>query len=99
MPDHAWMLFTAAAALGFRHGIDRDHLAAISDIVGTTTTPEAATKPFHHSMLLATAYAVGHACVVAILGLAALNCKTLLPSWTDSIMERAVGCTLIFLAA
>ena len=31
-------LLTTALALGFRHGIDWDHIAAITDITSTTTT-------------------------------------------------------------
>lgn len=34
-------LITTALALGFRHGFDWDHLAAITDVTSTTTTAEA----------------------------------------------------------
>jgi high-affinity nickel permease len=35
-------LITTAVALGFRHGFDWDHLAAITDVTSTTATAEAA---------------------------------------------------------
>src|SRR6185312_11857522 len=35
-------LIATALALGFRHGFDWDHLAAITDVTSTTTTAEAA---------------------------------------------------------
>jgi hypothetical protein len=49
------------------------------------------------AILLGTLYAIGHALVVAILGLAALAFGTLLPDWVDPIMGRVVGITLIVL--
>ena len=48
-------------------------------------------------MLLGTLYALGHALVVAILGLAALLLGAALPDWIDPIMGRVVGATLVFL--
>jgi high-affinity nickel-transport protein len=50
-----------------------------------------------HAILLGTLYALGHASVVAALGLAALLFGALLPDWVDPIMGRAVGVTLIVL--
>jgi high-affinity nickel-transport protein len=50
-----------------------------------------------HAMLLGTLYALGHASVVAILGLAALAFGALLPDWVDPIMGRVVGLTLLLL--
>ncbi len=135
--------------LGVRHGIDWDHIAAITDITSTTagaTAAEAQHAQQHESLaghdhphggpgeaaahvrpagdgpgtLLATAvpqprgvldhigverqpvvlgtlYALGHALVVAILGLAALLLGAALPAWIDPIMGSVVGLTLIFL--
>jgi high-affinity nickel-transport protein len=48
-------------------------------------------------VLLGTLYALGHALVVAVLGLAALLLGAALPAWIDPIMGRVVGLTLIFL--
>ncbi len=49
------------------------------------------------AILLGTLYALGHATVVAILGLAALAFGALLPDWVDPIMGRVVGLTLLLL--
>ncbi len=50
-----------------------------------------------HAILLGTLYALGHALVVTLLGLAALTFGALLPSWVDPIMGRVVGVTLVLL--
>ncbi len=50
-----------------------------------------------HAVLLGTLYALGHASVVAVLGIAALAFGALLPSWVDPIMGRVVGVTLVVL--
>ncbi len=50
-----------------------------------------------HAILLGTLYALGHAAVVALLGLAALAFGALLPDWVDPIMGRIVGVTLLVL--
>lgn len=49
------------------------------------------------AILLGTLYALGHALVVAVLGLVALLFGALLPEWIDPIMGRVVGVTLIVL--
>jgi high-affinity nickel-transport protein len=51
------------------------------------------------SIVLGTLYALGHALVVAILGLIALLFGALLPDWVDPVMGRVVGITLIVLGA
>lgn len=48
-------------------------------------------------MLLGTLYALGHASVVALLGLLALSFGALLPDWVDTVMGPVVGATLVFL--
>ena len=163
----------ASFALGIRHGIDWDHIAAITDITSTTAgtierderwlVGEPAvmlTDESHHghghaesvrfesrseafalvgaqaggggghqharalhphgsgwqpngrveavqafvrkqrpSLVLATMYALGHGSVVLVLGLLALWLNEFLPSWSDPIMERVVGVTLLLLSA
>ena len=42
-------------------------------------------------------YALGHATVVAVLGLLALAFGAILPDWLDPIMGRVVGLTLLIL--
>lgn len=49
------------------------------------------------AMLLGTLYALGHAAVVAFLGLLALLFGALLPDWVDTVMGPVVGATLVFL--
>jgi hypothetical protein len=146
-------LLGTALVLGFRHGFDWDHLAAITDVTSTTATadaaelgheathehaaehalehehahggpaeraahrPEAPTitaadAPHHHdepkpqfaseerrALLLGSLYALGHATVVALLGLLALAFGAVLPDWVDPIMGRVVGFTLVLLGA
>ncbi len=49
------------------------------------------------AMLLGTLYALGHAAVVAVLGLLALLFGAILPGWVDAVMGPVVGATLVFL--
>lgn len=145
-------LLVTAGLLGVRHGIDWDHIAAITDITSTTATADAGTAahgeqhrvlaeiaeghrhehggpsemhahdqgpgaatlaaapvavPFQapgrlarenrHAILLGTLYALGHASVVAALGIAALVFGAVLPDWVDPILSRVVGLTLVVL--
>jgi high-affinity nickel-transport protein len=81
-------LLLTAFGFGFRHGIDWDHLAALTDITGTERTPR-------RSMVLASLYAAGHALVVLALGLVAVLLSSELPESVDAAMEHLVGATLI----
>jgi high-affinity nickel-transport protein len=87
------MLVLAGTALlyGLRHGIDWDHLAAITDLTGTQQRPR-------RGLLVASAYAGGHGLVVFVLGVAAILGSELLPEAVDEAMGRVVGVTLIVLA-
>ncbi len=147
-PDGVLGLLTTALVLGFRHGFDWDHLAAITDVTSTTATADAAelgheadheegghahlhggreelavhagadadhipaghhdpasgTRPRliaeqRRALVLGTLYALGHATVVAGLGLLALTFGAILPDWVDPIMGRVVGFTLVLLGA
>lgn len=123
-------------ALGFRHGFDWDHIAAITDITSTTSASHAdVTVPFgapvtpsghsdhltehshshtsapaahalresrftheqRHALALGTLYALGHASMVVVLGVAALLFAAILPEWVDPILEKVVGVTLVLL--
>jgi len=112
-------LLGTATLLGVRHGIDWDHIAAITDIASTTTNAERAEEDHNlaaagsstaakqarrsfgtlelHALWLSSLYALGHALVVAVLGMAALYFQAILPDWIDPIMERVVGLTLVVL--
>lgn len=83
-------LIWAAFVLGLRHGIDWDHIAAITDITGSQTSPR-------RSIFLSTLYALGHALVVLILGILAVLAGDLVPGSLDAAMERVVGVTLLAL--
>jgi high-affinity nickel-transport protein len=138
MADGALPLLVGMVALGFRHGFDWDHIAAITDITSTTTASHAdvdvpASAPIaarghgehetvhahshshasaghvlgesrytheqRHALGLATLYALGHASMVVVLGIAAIAFAAILPAWVDPILERVVGVTLVVLGA
>jgi len=80
-----------AFGLGLRHGIDWDHLAAITDL--TSSAPNR-----RRGMIFSMLYAGGHALVVLVLGLLAIALGARLPTWADVVMERIVGLTLVALA-
>jgi high-affinity nickel permease len=81
----------SAGVLGFRHGFDYDHIAAISDI---TSVQESAPR----AMKLGLLYALGHATTVALLGSVVILFQLSLPPGVDRIAELLVGITLIVLA-
>ena len=83
-------LIGTGLGLGLRHGVDWDHIAAITDVTGSQ--PERM-KAFRLGAL----YALGHASVVVALGLAALWAGSTLPASMDAVMEVIVGVTLISL--
>jgi high-affinity nickel permease len=80
----------SCAVLGFRHGFDYDHIAAISDI--TSVQQKAST-----GMRLGLQYALGHATMVAVLGSLVIGFQVSLPHRLDAWAERLVGVTLIAL--
>lgn len=83
-------LFITTFVLGLRHGIDWDHIAAITDITGSAENTK-------KSFFLATMYVLGHATVIIVLGLLAVVFNLQLPSWVDALMEPLVGITLVIL--
>jgi high-affinity nickel-transport protein len=80
----------AALLFGFRHGIDWDHIAAITDITSSQEDRPSA-------LLFGTLYALGHALVVFVIGCSAIVLGERLPSGVDGVMERIVGVTLVVL--
>jgi high-affinity nickel-transport protein len=86
-------LLVTALGFGFRHGIDWDHIAALTDLTG------AQGDGARRSMVLATLYAIGHAAVVFALGFAAIVLAARLPEGIDSVLQRFVGVTLVALGA
>lgn len=80
----------SAAVLGFRHGFDYDHIAAITDITSLETSPPRA-------MRMGLTYVLGHAATVAVLGGAVIGFQRSLPPKIDGWAERLVGLTLVML--
>ncbi len=87
-PKTLELALLTAAVLGFRHGFDYDHIAAISDI----TNVESNRKRAMHMGLL---YMLGHAATVAALGSIVIFFQASLPPVIDKWAERAVGLTLV----
>ena len=88
-----WKLDAALGSclvLGLRHGFDYDHLAAISDIT-------AVQRNWMSGLRLGMTYALGHAFMVAVLGVAVLEMHVGLPEGLDHWTERLIGLTLIVL--
>ena len=89
-PNSLQLALLSAAILGFRHGFDYDHIAAITDITSVQTSR-------WRGMRLGLLYAVGHGVTVAILGSAVIVFQLSLPHGMDRIAERLVGLTLLVL--
>jgi hypothetical protein len=83
-------LLLSSFAFGFRHGIDWDHIAAITDITSSQ-------RSVRIGLRFATLYAAGHAVVVFVIGIVAIGLGSRLPDSVDSAMGRVVGVTLIVL--
>lgn len=83
---------TACTVLGLQHGIDWDHVAAISDVTSVQTTTREAT-------LCGLNYALGHAATVGVLGVAVITLRSSVPESFSTWMQRFVGFTLILLGA
>lgn len=83
-------LLLSSFGFGFRHGIDWDHIAAITDITSSQDTPR---KGLYFGSL----YALGHAVVVFVIGVLAILAGENLPDSVDEAMGRVVGATLIAL--
>ena len=83
-------LLATTYAFGLRHGVDWDHIAAITDVSGSQPTAR-------KSMRFASLYAAGHATVVFALGGLAILAGQRLPESVDAAMERVVGVTLVLL--
>ena len=81
-------LLVAALAFGLRHGIDWDHIAAITDLTASQESPRAGVR-------LGIVYVLGHAVAVLVLGVAAILVGDRLPPSLDETMGKVVGVTLI----
>jgi high-affinity nickel-transport protein len=85
-------------ALGARHGLDWDHIAAITDL--TAPRPDDDAHPHRHGrrgLGLALAYCLGHGLVLFVFGMLVLALGVGLPSGLDDVFSFAVGATLVTL--
>jgi len=89
-PLNLRLALAQAALFGFRHGLDYDHIAAITDITSVQSRPRDAMR---YGLL----YVAGHATTVAVLGAAAIMFRIALPPASDRWAERLVGITLLVL--
>lgn len=89
-PVNLRLALVSAAALGFRHGLDYDHIAALTDI---SSVQVRARDAMRYGLL----YVAGHAMTVALLGGAAVLFRIALPPASDRWAERLVGATLLVL--
>jgi high-affinity nickel-transport protein len=78
----------SCTVLGLQHGVDWDHVAAISDIASTQPSAAEASRC---GML----YALGHAATVSLIGIALIGLHQSLPPEFAIWMQRVVGGTLI----
>jgi hypothetical protein len=89
-PVNLRLALVSATMLGFRHGLDYDHIAAITDI---SSVQSKARDAMRYGLL----YVAGHATTVALLGSAAVVFRIALPPASDRWAERLVGITLLVL--
>lgn len=90
MHSALYFALLTASLLGFRHGFDYDHIAAITDVVSVQHSRRTAMK-------LGIIYALGHALTVALLGSVVILFGINLPAGVDRWAERLVGLTLLLL--
>jgi high-affinity nickel permease len=102
--DHAEQHHVSAHSMGARHahrhgGPDEVtvHKDQPEDTAQSQPGPGRLVDEQKRAMLLGTLYALGHALVVATLGLLALSFGAMLPDWVDTVMGPIVGATLVFL--
>ena len=84
-------------ALGARHGLDWDHIAAITDLTAPRTDDADARRTGRRGLGLSAWYCLGHGLVLAVLGALVLALGVGLPSGTDVAFEHLVGLTLVLL--
>ncbi len=90
-----WQVIAVAGSgflLGCRHGLDWDHISAITDLT-TQASPEGEAR----DLRLAVWYCVGHGLVIALLGAAVGVLGLNLPAGIDRVFESVVGATLVAL--
>lgn len=85
-------------ALGARHGLDWDHIAAITDLTAPRKGDEDSPKRHgRRGMGLSFWYCTGHGLVLAVFGALILLLGIGLPAGMDAVFEYVVGLTLVTL--
>ncbi|PZE20456.1 hypothetical protein [Paenibacillus xerothermodurans] len=86
-----WLLFPMAFIfMGFRHGLDSDHVAAIADMVGVESGRR-------RQLAMGIMYALGHGMIVLVIGTIAVLVGAHLPETMLQSMELLVGVSLLLL--
>jgi len=102
-PLFSWPTLAVAGTaflLGCRHGLDWDHISAITDLTAAAKPEPDGSPSFRRQgrrVGLAFWYCVGHGSVIALLGLAVGVLGLHLPGAIDRIFESVVGATLVIL--
>ena len=84
-------------ALGVRHGLDWDHIAAITDLTAPRRDDVDARRAGRRGFSLSAWYCLGHGLVLAVLGGLVLALGIGLPAGADVAFEHLVGITLVTL--
>jgi len=85
----------AGGALGARHALETDHLAAVATLVDPRASGGVAARP----SLVGASWGVGHTAPIAVLGFALLLFGVRLPASVVGLFEAAVGAVLLSLGA
>ncbi len=86
----SFALLLSAFGYGLRHGFDWDHIAALTDISSVE-------KSKKRAFLLSSFYALGHAAVVIVLGIAIIIADFTVPESVDTTLMYFIGLSLIAL--
>ena len=84
-------------ALGVRHGLDWDHIAAITDLTAPRKDDRDPRRAGRRGLGLSFWYCTGHGLVLAVLGGLVLALGVGLPAGMDVAFEHLVGITLVLL--
>ncbi len=91
-------LAATSFVLGARHGLDWDHIAAITDLTSPRRgDDDAPARHGRRGLGLALAYCVGHGLVLAVFAGLILTLGIGLPAGLDDVFEYLVGLTLVTL--
>ena len=91
-----YALAGASFVLGARHGLDWDHIAAITDLTAPRKG-ESGKRQGKRGIGLSFSYCLGHGLVLAVFGALVLLLGLRLPEGWDAVFEYGVGLTLVVL--